>query len=143
MAKRPGQWPRAPPPETFMEARPLRGASPMIERPRGTNDWGPEDMAKRRFVESRFVQLAESFGFRGPRLGDRDDARDRTEAGQGANREHRDPPFPPPVRAGRPGPRPSFPRQAQLRDARHRAAPPGANGALGAAPQVHRLGGQR
>src|SRR2546428_330135 len=39
-------------------------ASPMFERPRGTNDWGPEDMAKRRFVESRFVQLAESFGFR-------------------------------------------------------------------------------
>src|SRR2546429_7971941 len=38
--------------------------SPMFERPRGTNDWGPEDMAKRRFVESRFVQLAESFGFR-------------------------------------------------------------------------------
>src|SRR5207249_2334782 len=26
--------------------------------------WGPQDMAKRRFVESRFVQLAESFGFR-------------------------------------------------------------------------------
>ncbi len=36
----------------------------MFERPRGTNDWGPQDMAKRRFVESRFVQLAESFGFR-------------------------------------------------------------------------------
>ncbi|HWM53330.1 MAG TPA: HisS family protein, partial [Thermoplasmata archaeon] len=36
----------------------------MFERPRGTNDWGPEDMAKRRFVESRFTQLAESFGFR-------------------------------------------------------------------------------
>ena len=36
----------------------------MFERPRGTNDWGPEDMTKRRFVESRFVQLAESFGFR-------------------------------------------------------------------------------
>jgi histidyl-tRNA synthetase len=36
----------------------------MFERPRGTNDWGPEEMAKRRFVESRFVQLAESFGFR-------------------------------------------------------------------------------
>src|SRR5256885_13144008 len=36
----------------------------MVERPRGTNDWGPEDMAKRRFVESRFIQLAESFGFR-------------------------------------------------------------------------------
>jgi histidyl-tRNA synthetase len=35
----------------------------MIERPRGTNDWSPEDMAKRRFVESRFVRLAESFGF--------------------------------------------------------------------------------
>jgi histidyl-tRNA synthetase len=42
----------------------LYAASPMIERPRGTNDWGPEDMAKRRFVESRFLQLAESFGFR-------------------------------------------------------------------------------
>src|SRR5437899_10737335 len=36
----------------------------MFERPRGTNDWGPQEMAKRRFVESRFVQLAESFGFR-------------------------------------------------------------------------------
>ena len=36
----------------------------MVERPRGTNDWGPQDMAKRRFVESRFIQLAESFGFR-------------------------------------------------------------------------------
>jgi len=36
----------------------------MFERPRGTNDWGPEDMAKRRFVERTFVQLAESFGFR-------------------------------------------------------------------------------
>jgi len=36
----------------------------MFERPRGTNDWGPEDMTKRRFVETRFIQLAESFGFR-------------------------------------------------------------------------------
>jgi len=36
----------------------------MFERPRGTNDWGPEDMTKRRFVESRFIQRAESFGFR-------------------------------------------------------------------------------
>jgi len=36
----------------------------MVERPRGTNDWGPQDMTKRRFVESRFIQLAESFGFR-------------------------------------------------------------------------------
>jgi histidyl-tRNA synthetase len=36
----------------------------MFERPRGTNDWGPDDMAKRRFVEARFAQLAESFGFR-------------------------------------------------------------------------------
>src|SRR5881296_766282 len=50
-------------PETFMIAH-RYAASPMFERPRGTNDWGPEDMAKRRFVESRFVQLAESFGFR-------------------------------------------------------------------------------
>ncbi len=36
----------------------------MFERPRGTNDWGPDDMAKRRLVETRFVRLAESFGFR-------------------------------------------------------------------------------
>jgi len=36
----------------------------MFERPRGTNDWTPQDMAKRRYVESRFVQVAESFGFR-------------------------------------------------------------------------------
>ena len=35
-----------------------------FERPRGTNDWGPEDMAKRRFVESAFVRTAEGFGFR-------------------------------------------------------------------------------
>src|SRR5437879_899670 len=32
--------------------------------PCGTKDWGPEDLAKRRFVESRLVQLAEPFGFR-------------------------------------------------------------------------------
>ena len=36
----------------------------MFERPRGTNDWGPEEMAKRRFVESAFVRTAESFGLR-------------------------------------------------------------------------------
>ncbi|HYM39852.1 MAG TPA: histidine--tRNA ligase [Thermoplasmata archaeon] len=35
-----------------------------FERPRGTNDWGPEDMAKRRFVESAFVRTAAGFGFR-------------------------------------------------------------------------------
>lgn len=35
-----------------------------FERPRGTNDWSPEDMAKRRLVESAFVRVAESFGFR-------------------------------------------------------------------------------
>ncbi len=35
-----------------------------FERPRGTNDWGPDEMAKRRFVESAFVRTAESFGFR-------------------------------------------------------------------------------
>src|SRR3989449_4334619 len=50
-------------PETFMIAH-RYAASPMFERPRGTNDWGPEDMAERRLVESRFIQLAESFGFR-------------------------------------------------------------------------------
>src|SRR5438128_4479124 len=42
----------------------IYAASPMVERASGNNDWGPQDMAKRRFVESRFVQLAESFGFR-------------------------------------------------------------------------------
>lgn len=36
----------------------------MFERPRGTNDWGPDDMTKRRFVESAFVRTAASFGFR-------------------------------------------------------------------------------
>ena len=36
----------------------------MFERPRGTNDWGPDEMVKRRRVESAFVHLAESFGFR-------------------------------------------------------------------------------
>src|SRR5438552_7523399 len=36
----------------------------MFERPSGTTDWGRDEMAKRRVVESRFVQLAESFGFR-------------------------------------------------------------------------------
>jgi len=36
----------------------------MFERPRGTNDWTPEDMVKRRYVESAFVGVAESFGFR-------------------------------------------------------------------------------
>ncbi len=36
----------------------------MFERPRGTNDWTPEDMVKRRFVESAFVRVAEAFGFR-------------------------------------------------------------------------------
>ncbi len=35
-----------------------------FERPRGTNDWGPADMAKRRYVESAFVRAAEAFGFR-------------------------------------------------------------------------------
>jgi len=36
----------------------------MFERPRGTNDWGPDDMARRRQVESAFVGVARSFGFR-------------------------------------------------------------------------------
>ncbi len=36
----------------------------MFERPRGTNDWGPADTVKRRRVESAFVRLADSFGFR-------------------------------------------------------------------------------
>jgi histidyl-tRNA synthetase len=36
----------------------------MFERPRGTNDWGPADMVKRRGVGSAFAGLADSFGFR-------------------------------------------------------------------------------
>lgn len=36
----------------------------MFERPRGTNDWAPDDMAKRRTVEAAFVRVAEGFGFR-------------------------------------------------------------------------------
>ncbi len=36
----------------------------MFERPRGTNDWGPDEMPKRRFVEAAFVRTAEGFGFR-------------------------------------------------------------------------------
>ncbi len=36
----------------------------MFERPRGTNDWGPEDMTKRRFVEAAFLRTAAAFGFR-------------------------------------------------------------------------------
>ena len=35
-----------------------------FERPRGTNDWAPADMARRRHVESAFVRVAEAFGFR-------------------------------------------------------------------------------
>ncbi len=36
----------------------------MFERPRGTNDWGPDDMTKRRFVEAAFLRTAAAFGFR-------------------------------------------------------------------------------
>ncbi len=36
----------------------------MFERPRGTNDWGPDDMTKRRFVEAAFIRTAAAFGFR-------------------------------------------------------------------------------
>lgn len=36
----------------------------MIERPRGTRDFRPEEMEKRRYVESIFRKTAESFGFR-------------------------------------------------------------------------------
>ena len=44
--------------------RPCSARVTMFERLRGTNDWGPEDMAKRRFIESAFVRTAETFGFR-------------------------------------------------------------------------------
>ena len=36
----------------------------MIERPRGTRDFGPEEMAKRRFVEGKLRAVAESYGYR-------------------------------------------------------------------------------
>ncbi len=35
-----------------------------FERPRGTNDWAPGDMVKRRYVEGAFVRVAEASGFR-------------------------------------------------------------------------------
>src|SRR5207247_6165274 len=41
---------------------PFIGVDFMFERPRGTNDWGPEEMGKRPLVESPFIQLAQSFG---------------------------------------------------------------------------------
>ncbi|MCU0861157.1 MAG: histidine--tRNA ligase [Methanomassiliicoccales archaeon] len=36
----------------------------MIQRPRGTRDFPPEEMEKRRFLESRFRREAELYGFR-------------------------------------------------------------------------------
>ncbi len=36
----------------------------MIERPRGTRDFLPEELAKRRFVEARLRNKAESYGYR-------------------------------------------------------------------------------
>ncbi len=36
----------------------------MIERQRGTRDFGPEEMAKRRFVEGKLREAAESYGYR-------------------------------------------------------------------------------
>jgi histidyl-tRNA synthetase len=35
----------------------------MIERPRGTRDFGPQEMAKRRFVEARLRSVAHSYGY--------------------------------------------------------------------------------
>jgi histidyl-tRNA synthetase len=36
----------------------------MIERPRGTRDFGPDEMTKRRFLENRLRGVAESYGYR-------------------------------------------------------------------------------
>ncbi|HEX9708700.1 MAG TPA: histidine--tRNA ligase [Candidatus Thermoplasmatota archaeon] len=36
----------------------------MVERPRGTRDFSPEEMAKRRFLEQRLRARAESYGYR-------------------------------------------------------------------------------
>ena len=51
------------PPETFMAARPLARGMPM-DAPRGTNDYGPEEMARRRAVEGILRETAQRFGFR-------------------------------------------------------------------------------
>ena len=36
---------------------------PEFQRPRGTRDFGPEEMAKRRYVESKLRETARLFGF--------------------------------------------------------------------------------
>src|SRR5437773_11484931 len=41
---------------------PFIGVDLMFGSPRGTNDWGPEEIAKRRLGESLFNQLVEFFG---------------------------------------------------------------------------------
>src|SRR5437667_7858085 len=43
---------------------PFIGVHLMFERPRGTHGWGPEEMAKPRFVGFRVIQLSQPFGFR-------------------------------------------------------------------------------
>lgn len=50
-------------PETFMAGTPLARPMP-IERPRGTNDYGPEEMARRRAVEGLLRDAAHRYGFR-------------------------------------------------------------------------------
>ena len=37
---------------------------PIIQRPRGTRDFGPEEMGKRRYIEALFRRTAETFGYR-------------------------------------------------------------------------------
>jgi histidyl-tRNA synthetase len=37
---------------------------PSIQRPRGTRDFGPEEMGKRRFVEGKLRKTADTFGYR-------------------------------------------------------------------------------
>jgi histidyl-tRNA synthetase len=46
----------------YITARKDRRA--MVDRPRGTRDFGPEELAKRRFVEGRLRARAESYGYR-------------------------------------------------------------------------------
>lgn len=36
----------------------------MIERPKGTRDFGPEEMARRRYLEATFATVAKRFGYR-------------------------------------------------------------------------------
>ena len=74
----------------------------------------------------------------GPRPRDRDDAGDRAQAGEGADREHRDPSGLPSVRNRGSSGRLTFPRQEELRDVGRGARAVGSAGFVGAPAAAHR-----